>query len=69
MAMQSAQLHFIGSSQPAPSSTHSERPGITAPILVASCLLVAMIGLWLVGQPGAAASRAPDATGAWIVGP
>lgn len=69
MAMQSAELRLA---QPSSPPSHSVRSGTTAPILVATCLLAAVVALGLLGQrqPGSGESRAgADDIGAWIVGP
>jgi len=67
MAMQSAELR---AAQPSRSPSHSAKPETTAPILVAACLLAAVVALGLLGQPSPGESRAgADGDGAWIVGP
>jgi hypothetical protein len=69
MAFQAAEFRLAQASH---SPSYLARSGTTAPVLVATCLLAALLALSLLGQrePGLGGSRAgADDNGAWVVGP
>ncbi|MBO0759122.1 MAG: hypothetical protein J2P54_25045 [Bradyrhizobiaceae bacterium] len=69
MAVQPAELRLA---QACRSPSDSATSGTTVPVLVATCLLAALVGLGLLGQrqPGPGGARVgADDNGAWVVGP